>query len=388
MAGQRRLSGNRRGLAFAPRRAFTLVELLVVIALIGILIALLLPAVQASRETARKTQCKNNLRQMALGFLNHENTQQFFPSSGWGNKWIGDPDGGFGATQPGGWAYSILPYMEYQNLYDAGNRLSELALVSDLDEGNDIEESHFVRLVSTAVPLFNCPTKRLATLYPMNSIHNAVANNVPNCSSTNGCRVARGDYSVNSGNKNVGDLQGPAMSLEKPWYPVKKPDRPQNGISYNRSEVKFKQITDGASKTIMVGERYLNPLAYETGLDPSDNQCIYSGHNSDANGYTGSGETAFTPRRDREGAQLTHYFGSAHNEGFHVAYCDGAVNFLELRCRLSRLVWYRWPRRRRPDGAPGRLNRLGVLTGPPARRMRPPKRVPHRCGSPPEQAPR
>src|SRR5262245_27373597 len=101
------------------RRAFTLVELLVVIAIIGVLVGLLLPAIQASRETARKTQCKNNLRQMSTAFLNHENTQGFFPSSGWGNKWVGDPDGGYGATQPGGWAYSILPYMEYVALHDA-----------------------------------------------------------------------------------------------------------------------------------------------------------------------------------------------------------------------------------------------------------------------------
>jgi prepilin-type N-terminal cleavage/methylation domain-containing protein len=338
MAGQKILFRTRCGQTFASRRAFTLVELLVVIAIIGILIALLLPAVQASREAARKTECKNNLRQMALGFLNHENARQFFPSSGWGNKWIGDPDGGFGATQPGGWAYSILAYMDYQNLFDAGNRLAELAMVSDLDEGNDIEEGHFVRIVSTAVPLYNCPTKRLATLYPMHSIHNALANNVPNCSSTNGCRVARGDYSANSGNKNVGDLQGPSLSLEKPWYPVKKPDRPQNGISYNRSEVKFKQITDGASKTIMVGERYLNPLAYETGFDPGDNQCVYSGHNSDTNAYTGRGDSALTPQRDRAGAELTHYFGSAHNEGLHVANCDGAVNFIEYDVDFR--VWF------------------------------------------------
>src|SRR5687768_6477407 len=86
-------------------RGFTLVELLVVIAIIGILVALLLPAVQAARESARRTQCKNHLKQLSLAFLTHENTYGYFPSGGWGWVWTGDPDLGSGERQPGGWAY-------------------------------------------------------------------------------------------------------------------------------------------------------------------------------------------------------------------------------------------------------------------------------------------
>ena len=71
------------------RTAFTLVELLVVIAIIGVLVALLLPAVQAAREAARRTQCKNQLKQLALGFLLHEGTHGYLPSSGWGWRWQG-----------------------------------------------------------------------------------------------------------------------------------------------------------------------------------------------------------------------------------------------------------------------------------------------------------
>src|SRR5215203_2575717 len=96
------------------RRAggFTLVELLVVIAIIGVLVALLLPAVQAAREAARRSQCSNQLRQQALGWHLHHDAHQFLPSAGWGWRWMADPDRGFGKTQSGSWCYSILPYIE------------------------------------------------------------------------------------------------------------------------------------------------------------------------------------------------------------------------------------------------------------------------------------
>ena len=92
------------------RHGFTLVELLVVIAIIAMLVTLLLPAVQAAREAARLTQCTNHIKQLALGCLNHESAHGFLPSDGWGYRWVGDPDLGFGKTQPGGWAFAEISY--------------------------------------------------------------------------------------------------------------------------------------------------------------------------------------------------------------------------------------------------------------------------------------
>src|SRR5579885_1079893 len=99
------------------RAGFTLIEVLVVIAIIGLLVAILLPAVQAARASARRTACTNHIKQIALASHHHLDVTRYFPSGGWGLFWVGDPDRGYGHRQPGGWTFSILPFMEQQPLF-------------------------------------------------------------------------------------------------------------------------------------------------------------------------------------------------------------------------------------------------------------------------------
>jgi prepilin-type N-terminal cleavage/methylation domain-containing protein len=135
---------------------FTLVELLVVITIIGILIALLLPAVQAAREAARRLQCSNQIKQLALGALGHETANGFLPTGGWNPCWAGDADRGFGGRQPGGWIYNVLPYIEQQPLHDLGSGAdnSSVPTLSDC----------VLQCVGTPLTGLICPSRRAAVV--------------------------------------------------------------------------------------------------------------------------------------------------------------------------------------------------------------------------------
>jgi prepilin-type N-terminal cleavage/methylation domain-containing protein len=103
----------------------TLIEVLVVIAIIGLLCALLVPAVQYAREVSRRTTCANNLKQLSIGAISFETVVRSFPSNGWGYRWYGDPDRGVGKGQPGGWPFNILNYIEQRSLAERSRPICE-----------------------------------------------------------------------------------------------------------------------------------------------------------------------------------------------------------------------------------------------------------------------
>jgi prepilin-type N-terminal cleavage/methylation domain-containing protein len=315
-------------------RAFTLVELLVVITIIGILVALLMPAVQSAREAARQGQCKNNLRQIGLACTQHVAKQGHFPSSGWGYLWTGDPDMGFGSHQPGGWIYNILPYLEQGVIHDIGAGLPITSPYTSSPKYKALAQQE-----SAVIAGLICPSRRKAIGYP------AVE------AGTNSAQPAtynKTDYAANAGSNQLSWCAGPATTCltsypNCSWCNSSMPSTSSfTGVSGERSEVKAAQIFDGLSNTIFAGEKYLCPDCYYTGSDGSDNDTALEGFDWDVNRWVtyvdpSSGNvtnaSSFAPMQDTPGfncgsGQGEYRFGSAHLEGFHVVMCDGSVHLL------------------------------------------------------------
>ncbi|MBU4270905.1 MAG: DUF1559 domain-containing protein [Planctomycetes bacterium] len=296
------------------KSAFTLVELLVVITIIGILIALLLPAVQAAREAARRLQCTNNLKQIGLGCLQHEERNKFLPTGGWGWGWAGDPDRGFNKRQPGGWLFNILPYVEQQPLYDLGLG------------GNQAGRT---RTATTPLTLYHCPTRRKAIAYPFANPTNFANLDRPTLIGRGdyaACAGARGPEALNWGPSSLQQGDDPNYTSPNYWP---RATEVSNGVCYLRSEVRMAQISDGTSNTYLAGERYCNPDYYETGWpDPGDDQGWDHAYDVDNYRWTLAGFAHIAPMQDQTGWTNYMSFGSAHAIGFNMSMCDGSVQFV------------------------------------------------------------
>jgi prepilin-type N-terminal cleavage/methylation domain-containing protein len=295
----------------AERRAFTLVELLVVIAIIGILVALLLPAVQSAREAARRLQCQNHLKQMGLAALNHESAQNFFPSNGWGWAWVGDPDRGYGKRQPGGWIYDVLPYCEQGALHDMAKGVTD----------NSQRRALTAQMTQTPIAMFNCPSRRPAR--PFTAFYSGSPKNAFNANDTP--THARSCYAVNGGNvatsfTGINDptqYDNNSASVNPGWL------NDATGISFLRSEVTMGEIKDGTSNTYFAGEKYINTDHYTTGEDGADNTSMYQGHDWDVMRW---GNATDLPKQDRKGVASWNSFGGPHATGFNAVLCDGSVH--------------------------------------------------------------
>ncbi|MDO5114408.1 MAG: DUF1559 domain-containing protein [Planctomycetia bacterium] len=303
---------------------FTLVELLVVIAIIGMLVGLLLPAVQQAREAARQMQCNNNLKQMALACLNYESSTRKMPSAGWTLEWVGDPDRGFGPAQPGGWVFSLLPFVEQNALFQ---------LASDGDPVNITTPQKEGAQVTTVTPLamFNCPSRRSPKEYAALTDRNRY--NATSCPET----VAKGDYCGNAGTGTTYRTFSPSTmpQADEKIKANQWSSATYNGVIYVVSKVTLGEIRDGLTNTYLIGEKYLRPEAYEGGtIDAADDFGMYIGMDNDTCRNVNN-----VPLQDRQGyGDSAEFFGSCHAGSFGMALCDGSVQ--RISYSIDNMVHY------------------------------------------------
>ena len=304
------------------RRAFTLVELLVVITIIGMLMGLLLPAVQSAREAARNVQCKNNMKNIATAIIAAEAINKVLPSGGWGVGYVGDPNQGYGLSQPGSWNYQILTFLEQEALAKMGFDNGRIPYAEPTGNSKD----GATMCCGNPLPVFYCPSRRTSTAYPY------FGQKASNANINEGDLVAKSDYAANAGSFDLDQAplsRTSSNGMPSSYADAKKRNRGDwynqnknyDGLIYFYSAVKVNQVRDGMSNTYLLGEKSIMTNEYETGDDPGDKTCLYNGASNDTlrSGYE-------KPQQDRVGIDASKHFGSRHPGGFNMVMGDGSVH--------------------------------------------------------------
>ena len=303
-------------------RGFTLVELLVVIAIIGVLVALLLPAVQAARESARRTQCANHLKQLGIGAQNFHDVRLFLPPSRISQPPPDVPDGTDWLT----WAVIILPFIEQKNFYDKWDETKSY-------------QSHPESVTKNAVPIYFCPSRRKPT--------QAFSNE----NSFGGKSGGLGDFAACSGTGNNDGINKNGVPNNTGGIPNGvngamicarwQIDSTNTKLLSWQGVVRLASITDGTSNTFLIGEKNVRRLN-NAGTGPfvfgtADDRTIYSAQNSNNyRRYAGWGISNGAP--DGANHRISVYnlvnfeqtvdnrrFGSRHPGVCQFVFCDGSV---------------------------------------------------------------
>jgi prepilin-type N-terminal cleavage/methylation domain-containing protein/prepilin-type processing-associated H-X9-DG protein len=335
----------------APRRAFTLVELLVVIAIIGILVALLLPAVQSAREAARRTQCLNRLKQIGLACLNHESAKGYFPSAA-----KCDLEPGATAANPTYtcWSYlaQVMSYMEEQSFKDALDMRYHWQ--RDVSDGAQYPANRTL-LYNTAVPQFRCPSEpdiEVTFTDPpsgggkteqsnLRAHYMAVMGAEVSCQSPAQTSTNFPDYTYTFTYDNTGGdgCDNGGGTANNGVMFVRGYDHGPGGqvkIAFTDSKVKMKSITDGSSHTFMVGEISWLAGPQRIWAVGSASFTVPSRFNYTAKNLQHPLAYCFRPDTTNNPNQQpvascdnnNMSFGSLHPGGTHFAMCDGSVQFI------------------------------------------------------------
>lgn len=324
-----------------------------VIGIIALLIQLLLPAVQSAREAARRTTCQNHLKQIGLAAQLHLSTHKYLPSGGWSGDFVADADRGYGRDQPGGWPFSLLAYLELGNLREAA--VGEDITAQPLGPG-------YLALLQSSPKVFLCPSRRAATTYPFKTAGNAPWTPITGRGITDHGTITKTDYAANSGDALFSAAEAfigepsmwtpasyEALEAEEPrWTDTSDRDSfyYQTGVSYYRSEVRPAQVTDGMSKTYLIGEKFLSPGVYEdvnvsnSPVMMGDNQTAWAGYEWDNHRVAWSPQSRWSqgeyqPQADSNEVVFPNIyaFGSAHPGALHMAFCDGSVSAVSYDIR-------------------------------------------------------